>query len=188
MIIGLCGVKGSGKTTAAEYLGMSQLLHRVAFADPIKAALKVKFGLTDAQLYGDQKEIVDPLLGVTPRVAMQREGTEFGRDTYGGDIWIRVLKKRIDRRILAHPDITRGFAIEDVRFRNEADAIRSWGGIVIGLRRGLDDATDPHPSELEMREGLDDICDVVVDNRMFDLHTLYRTLDYVIEQVRSPRP
>lgn len=59
-IIAFCGSKGSGKNTAATLLKASfpGPVQEIAFADTIKTASKVAFGLTDAQIF-------DPVLKET---------------------------------------------------------------------------------------------------------------------------
>jgi hypothetical protein len=78
--IGLLGQKGSGKDTLADYLVNNKGFVKYSFATPVKNISKILFNLSDEQLYGNLKEIIDDKLGISPRVIFQRLGTEFGQD------------------------------------------------------------------------------------------------------------
>lgn len=52
MIIGLCGLAGSGKDTAADFLVKKSGYVKVAFADPLKRICKEVFQFSDEQLWG----------------------------------------------------------------------------------------------------------------------------------------
>ena len=79
MIIGIAGKKGSGKDTAGQYLISKHEFRRYAFGDPVKEVCRLLFGFTDEQLYGTQKEEMTEL-GIRPREAFQKIGTDFGRN------------------------------------------------------------------------------------------------------------
>lgn len=141
MIIGLAGKKGSGKSTVA-----AQLVHAlpdaqvVAFAEPIKQML-LNLGLPYAALYGDQKELPQPILGgKTARHAMQTLGTEWGRQLIDRDIWINAWWSRIKQ--------IEGYVIvDDVRFSDEAQIIQALDGFVFWVDRHTEGG-DSHISEL----------------------------------------
>lgn len=136
-LIGLCGLAESGKSTAARLLGGEV----ISFAKPLKDMLAT-FGLTDAQLYGDQKfEPCDLLGGKTPRHAMQTLGTEWGREAIYPSIWTDAWK----RRVLASESSV--VICDDVRFGNEVELIRSMGGVVIAIQRDAAGRAGSHPSE-----------------------------------------
>lgn len=144
MLISLIGAKGCGKTTAAQYLTEQHGFVRVSMAGGLKDMLAA-IGLTDAQLYGDQKEVPCELLcGKTPRWAMQSLGTEWGREHIGPDIWVNAAKARI-RNLL---DRGASVVVDDARFHNESIVIRDLGGFTICVRRDVAEAVpDTHESE-----------------------------------------
>lgn len=132
MIIGFAGKKGSGKDTLGNYLIEKYKFERYAFGDPVKEVCRILFGFNDQQLYGDKKEEMDISLGIKPREAFQKIGTNFGRKIFHelfpgilipeGQIWINIFKNNCNHR---------NVVLTDVRFQNEADAIKELGGFII---------------------------------------------------------
>lgn len=137
LIIGFTGLAGSGKSTAALHTGYT----RVRFAGPLKDMMRA-LGLTEQEIEGDRKEKPCNLLGgKTPRYAMQTIGTEWGRDTIAPDLWIRAWQAAVART--AGPVVC-----DDVRFPNEADAIRTAGGFLVRvIRPGAGGGAAGHSSE-----------------------------------------
>ncbi len=163
-IIGFCGFKGSGKSTAASrafsvvcsvYDDHRRRVAQRSFAWPLKDTCNCLFGLSFDQLYGDQKETVDPRYGKTPRQILQEVGSFF-RDTYGADFWVDALEREITDN-----EIT---IIDDVRYPNEADFVRNSGGIVIGIRRPGNGLDDDHASETKMHDHWTEMIDVEIVN------------------------
>jgi hypothetical protein len=102
-------------------------------------------GLTASQVDGNEKELPCELLGGrTPRVAMQTLGTDWGRNMVGPDLWVNATMLRVDA------DLARGLVvvIDDLRFDNEALAIRKRGGLVVQLERPGVSYTGEHASEV----------------------------------------
>lgn len=134
-IVGLTGFIGSGKDTAAEYLIQNYGFKPVKFADGLKDMMRA-IGITTEELEDRKlKEQPHPLLcGRTPRYAMQKLGTEWGRDLIADNIWTNLWATRCaDKRLVV---------TADMRFFNEAAAIEANKGIMIRIRRP---ATDPAP-------------------------------------------
>lgn len=160
-LIGIAGKARSGKDTSASYLMRHLGWPVVPFAGPLKEMLRVGFGLTQDQLYGDQKEVVDPRYGKTPRYMMQTLGTEWGRDRLGSGVWGKALLSS-----LTGPTI-----IPDVRFEEEADLIRGYGTLLHIVGRG--GIEGDHASEVGV--GVD-TRDIVISNHG-SLARLYQQLD-----------
>ena len=129
MIIGLTGKAGVGKSTIANILVRDYDFVCLPFAAPIKDMLEV-LGFTKAELYGDQKQEINSIYGVTPRHAMQTLGTEWGRQLMCEDIWLRAWRRNL--YINAHG---KNVVVDDVRFENEIAQLRSLGGRIIRLER-----------------------------------------------------
>lgn len=146
IVIGFAGRIGSGKTTAAQHLVEKHNFQRLRFAGPLKA-MAAAFGLTYDEIEGTLKEKpCDLLCGKTPREFMQKLGTEFGRQMIGHDVWTGAWRAACARV----PDDV-GIVVDDVRFANEAEAVRSlspYSMIVRLSRDGL--ASASHVSELQV--------------------------------------
>jgi len=141
MIIGLLGFAGSGKGTVADIL-VSKGFKKESFADPVKDAVAAIFGWDRNLLEGDTKESREFRetkndwwsyhfgYEVTPRLMLQKMGTEAGRDSFHPDVWIASLENRMKKN--EHT------VIADVRFPNECDMIRKNGGFLVRVSRGKD--------------------------------------------------
>ena len=166
MLIGLCGAAGSGKNSVADFFtdADGRRFLQVAFADPLYQCVSTITGLSVSQLQDrDIKEAVVPWLGKSPRQMLQSLGTEWGRGTVHPEMWVRITMERIK----ADLSTGRSVVITDVRFPNEAAAIKAAGGRVVRVDRPgwsgcLADEARQHASEA----GLPDyLIDAVVVNR-----------------------
>lgn len=140
MIIGLVGWIGSGKGTVADTLIREHGYHKFAFADALKDAVATIFSWPRGLLEGDSnasrafRERIDPWWShkfgyeVTPRLILQRMGTEACRHGIHDDIWIHTLAHRIK----GYDDVV----IADVRFPNEIQFIMGAGGKIVHVERG----------------------------------------------------
>ncbi len=137
-VVALTGAAGSGKSTAADYLIRQHGYERVKFAGPLKDMCRA-IGMTEDHIEGHLKEVpCDMLCGKTPRYLMQAVGTELGRNLIGEDFWIRLWLHRVAGagRVV----------VDDLRFPNEAAAVRSLGGVIIKLE-GRGGIAGGHASE-----------------------------------------
>ena len=139
-LIGIMGLKGSGKNTIAKMLPVKW--KRMAFADTLKDIVSILFGWDRDLIEGDTeysrkwREEVNEYwakeLGnkdFTPRMALQVLGTDVFRNNFDRDIWVKVLKRKI---INSNSDVV----VTDVRFPNEANMIKSLGGKIVQVIRG----------------------------------------------------
>jgi hypothetical protein len=168
MIIGLSGYAQSGKDSTAELLCLNYGYTRLAFADPMRQALMIINPKLDSithvsdfvEDYGWDIAKKNPEV----RRLLQLLGTDFGRKMLGDDVWIKIALSGIKPEDKV--------VISDVRFPNEADAIRKLGGIVWRINRRNHSAVNGHVSEHAM------------DNYMFN-HVIYNdgTLDDLSDEV-----
>lgn len=183
MIIGLGHKARAGKDTIGLYLEDHRHFNRTAFAASLKEAVKIIYGWTDDHVYGHLKEVVDPFWNATPRDVLQKFGTEACRNNLRNDIWVKSVEKR-----LLDVGMDKDWVITDVRFPNEADAIKAWGGIVLKVHRPAElreaIATKEHISET----ALDDYprWDGIIRNDS-DLNTLFARTDEIIERTKNAR-
>jgi hypothetical protein len=142
MIIGICGLIGSGKDTIADYLQNIHQFRRESFAHALKDAVAQVFEWDRELLEGRTKESrawreqVDPwwserlaMPELTPRHVLQVWGTEVARRSFHDDIWIAALENKLRKT-------TDDVVISDCRFPNEIKSIKRAGGIVIRVVRG----------------------------------------------------
>lgn len=147
-LIGLGYKAKAGKDTIADYLVRRHGFVKLGFADALKLGAKAIYGLTDEQVYGDQKEALNEQWGVTNRALLQIIGQAL-RVGHREDVWITALKARLDSLWQGECDCmypghkswcasfsspTR-FVITGVRHVNEAEAIKSWGGRLVHVFR-----------------------------------------------------
>jgi hypothetical protein len=143
-IIGICGFIGCGKNTVGKLLVDEYGFQKISYADRLKDTVSTMFGWDRDMLEGVTpesrawREIPDPFwtaeLGydVTPRLVLQRVGTDCMRKGFDDQTWVLMVKKAI----LDNPAVN--FVVPDVRFYNERDLIKKLDGEVWRVRRGPD--------------------------------------------------
>ena len=178
--IGLAGWARSGKDTVADYLVENHGYTKMSFAAPMKEAmyrLNPRITVNEVQntalrigidVYGWDgiKERSPDIRGL-----LQRFGTEVGREMFGQDFWVDTAIKEI-------PDGAKA-VFSDVRFPNEADAIKKLNGQVWRVNRlGVGPAND-HASEHALNDYLfDEVLEnsTTVNGLQFKVDTLLRNL------------
>ena len=165
-IIGICGLIGSGKDTAADYLVNFHEFRRDSFAGSLKDAISKIFGWDRDLLEGRTKESREwrelpdlwwanrlGMPNLTPRWVLQYWGTEVCRYGFHEDIWIASTEYRLH----SSKD---NIVISDCRFPNEIQSIRQSGGKVVWIQRGqlpewyelaVQANTTPPNSEMHLR-------------------------------------
>ena len=135
LVIVLTGLRGSGKDTVARMILEHESLQGMcarsySFADPLREIVSTLFGFTTQQLHDrDLKERVDPQVGVSPRTALQRVGTNLFRAHFQAAfegtplatsaVWVDALVRRLRAQ-------DGGVAVVvDARFENELFAAAS---------------------------------------------------------------
>ena len=129
MIVGICGLIGSGKDTIADHLVQDHNFVKISFADKLKDTVATLFDWDRTLLDGKTeqsrlwREQEDPYWSkelkkkVTPRYVLQVFGTECMRDGFYDGIWVSMLKKKVTE----NPQIN--WVIPDVRFENEVKVL-----------------------------------------------------------------
>lgn len=174
ILIGLTGPAGSGKDSAADALVHLAGFTKLAFADALRAEVCAAFGvplnyltaretkehpiqalaLSRCMVLGftHAMQALEPALDLdaprSPRQVMQWWGTEFRRakDT---SYWISRAMQRIKR---LHKQ-GKSVVVTDVRFPDEAEAVRAMCGVIWQVwRPGVDVPDGAHASETHGRE------------------------------------
>ena len=182
MIVGICGLIGSGKGTVADILEKEQDFAKISFADSLKDTVSAVFGWPRHLLEGDTaesrawREEIDTWWAdrlnnpnLTPRWVLQYWGTEVLRRGFHDDIWVASIQNKLR-------NTNRSYVIPDTRFPNEIDMIRKAGGQIWWVRRGdpplwftdyqdgddrLLSRNDIHPSEFMWARSR---FDIIIDN------------------------
>ena len=175
MIVGFAGLAGAGKNAAAEALSYPTL----AFADALRQMLL----RLDPVLYETHEGDAVRLKEVIKRVGWdraKREAPEVRRLLQELGMAVREVSPycfvdHVSATIdlsMATGDYERNISITDVRFPNELEIVRWWGGKVIWIERpGVENLG--HPTENSITA---DDCDdfIVNDGTIEELHEKVR--------------
>jgi hypothetical protein len=139
-IIGICGLIGHGKDTAAGFL-IEEGFEKVSFAGVLKDAAASIFSwdrtllegeTTESRVWREQEDTWwSNRLGIpdfTPRYALQHIGTDVMRKHFNQDIWVAAAERKISQ-------IDNNVVISDCRFFNELDVIKRLGGTTASVWR-----------------------------------------------------
>lgn len=152
LLIGLTGHAAHGKSTVANMFKVYGF-KEYALAGPLKRGCMEIFGLTEEQVFDDEKKKeIDHFWNVTPREVLQKVGTELFRDKLHETIpslnlgefnivWIRKMEQYIKNEREKNPSVC--IVISDLRNIDEAKAIKKLGGYIIRI----------HNPRVEMNEG-----------------------------------
>lgn len=153
-VIGLSGYAQSGKDTIAAYLVEHDGWERVAFADTLREAVYTLDPTIKSQVFGEYRHralrsVVDefgwdaaktsPVWGDEVRQLLQRMGTDVGRQLLGDNVWVDLAMRKLEP---GHK-----YVFTDVRFPNEAEAIKRVGGHMWRVKRPNCGPVNGHVSE-----------------------------------------
>lgn len=164
-LIGLHGKKRAGKDTVAAVYAKHGYT-RMAFADRLKElALELDPWVVSEDQFRDRMSAIVEREGweaakTIPdvRLFLQRLGTEVGR-ALSPNVWVEQLHKQWMAN--GGPPLV----VSDVRFDNEAEFVKHYGGIVIEVHRPSLKEDDAHASEQGISHEL-------VDFHLYNMHTL----------------
>jgi len=190
-IIGLTGPAGCGKDTVALLLATHLGFSHMAFADALRDEVVGAFGIDGSLLtrrdsketptltlalercsnlgfvgavIGRVKGLPDAITHVmqaprSPRQIMQWWGTEYRRAHSGDHYWTRTLTHRVHTQ---QQNQQWRHVISDVRFPNEAAAVRALGGVIWQVKRPDLRLDKTHSSETD---GSEFAPDCIINNR-----------------------
>jgi len=139
--------------------------HHIKFSDPLYSILHYANEILDFNNVDGNKEV--------DRKFMQFVGTEWARNK-NNDVWVnyalKTIKKCSDSNIF----------ISDVRFKNEAEMLKSNGFTLIKINRDNLDKNKTHISENELNDN--DGWDYIIDNNDTE-RNLYSEIDNILHNI-----
>lgn len=177
MVIGLCGYKGSGKSTAADWLVKEHGFRKINFKDALVEEMKLLYPDTLKQIalvYGVAEDELFDLKPAVMRALMQNHGTEIRRaqnPNHWVDQWIEKIKHT-----------TGNIVTDDVRFANEQSALSEGGGVLVRIVRKGQQPDTTHVSEREHENFKEDFTLEIEDG---DIKQLYNQIDNVINTIKG---
>jgi hypothetical protein len=187
MILGLTGVRGSGKDTLADYLVERYDFKKIAFADPIRE--KVKFLLqlkTDkeydtikrAQLFWDKDHDLFRYDAIRPRYDAL-DGRHLVREigmlmlSYDKNQFTNYVTTEISRNVSKFH-----YVVTDLRMEHEHDCLKRLDAYIVKINTGKVN-TDDHVTEV----GFDgERCDYTIDNIDRDLQMFEFNVDTMMQE------
>jgi len=148
MLIGLNGLKGSGKDTVGSYLVDNYGYERASFAAKLKESAGALFNIGSSfweKAKNNDRSVIQLrdngalVRDITVRNFLQRYGTEAHRTVFGSDFWVDHALKGVDRN--------QNIVFTDARFENELSRIKSLMGVNLQILRPQLTNEDDHISE-----------------------------------------
>lgn len=131
-LLGIAGRAGSGKDSFYRLVAAKHGFHRLAFADPVRMSAAAQLDILDLGSLFSLKKAPDV------RTILQREGMG-GRDEVDPGLWVYLVLQAawgyIDEGI--------PIAITDLRFLNEAAAVRGHTEVMEAMYAKYDGPTHP---------------------------------------------
>lgn len=122
-----------GKTTASRFLVDNYDYVKVSFADPLRSMIERLLhsaGLSkqEAAYFMDQgkEQNIEPI-GTSFRTLARTLGTEWGRNCIHQDLWVDIARLRLTKFSRV--------CVDDVRFPNELNMLKSMGIILVKIER-----------------------------------------------------
>jgi len=120
MLIGLVGKLQSGKTSVANIIKeIKPSIVKVSFADLLKEMVFNAGLCTKEELWGEKTAF--------SRLMLQKIGTEIIRKQVSENFWVDAMEKEIK--------LYSNVIIDDVRFLNEAEMVKSFDGTLLKITR-----------------------------------------------------
>jgi hypothetical protein len=159
-LFGISGYSRTGKDTFAAALVEGRGFQQRSFAEPLRQMLLAQDPFVRGEI---RLSVLIKLIGweeakdFYPEVRrlLQALGTEAGRKILGESIWVDTAMREVDDQLNRFENEwmtfeAPHFVFSDVRFHNEAEAIKARGGIIIRLERDGVTALNGHATETAM--------------------------------------
>lgn len=181
MIIALSGKRGTGKTASARWLERTYGFKRLSFADQLKNQAKAIFPFTDQHVNGSLKEEPFFRSGESPRDFMIKYG-QFVR-YFDNNYWLDSTIKEVGK----YPNVV----IDDVRYTNEANKLKSMGAKVVRINRYKkynpykEELNDASETELDNFANFDAFINEIENLTLTSLHN---KLDSLMDKFNEIKP
>ena len=162
MIIGLSGYAKSGKDTVAEIIReiQSEKWEIKKFSGKLKQIASILLGMPEhlfenqdfkSEMLGEEwwKNYGDFYHQTTVRDFLQLLGTDAIRNGLHSNAWVNALMADYKPAKMDQYNPS-NWIVTDVRFPNEAEAIKDRGGIIIRIDRPGVEPVNAHPSEIAL--------------------------------------
>jgi deoxynucleotide monophosphate kinase-like protein len=153
-LVGITGYATSGKDTFAKSLALRGGFHVMGMSDALVNMARVLNPLLqydDGQLF-ELNRVLDAV-GYTEakkipsvREYLQRLGTEAVRDILGNDAWVNAA----ERKFYGWLENDEHVAVTGIRFPNEANMIKRFGGTIVKILRNGTEPSNGHSSDTEL--------------------------------------
>lgn len=177
-LIGVSGKKGSGKDTFFQIIKeIDSDFVNLKFATKLKSICAELTGLPIHYFY--ERKYYSKYLkewDMTVRQFMQKLGTESLRKHFHNDVWVKALLSEFY-------EINQPAVVTDVRFKNEAEAIKDAGGILVRIEpsfESYENDDDQHESEIDLDDYND--WDFVIRNDS-GLHTYTKRVNLLYNKI-----
>ncbi len=166
-LIALGGLKESGKDTAADYLVAAHGFVKFGMSDALNDAMlklnpwimldypeRIGYLRTTTWEPVKYRDLHDAVGYVAAkrhhevREFLQLLGTEVGRDMINPDVWVSIMRRRIEQKLAEGVPV----ALTAARFPNELAMIRELSGLAVWVERS---AVRPSEDTEEPEEGSD---------------------------------
>ena len=188
-IIALCGYKGSGKDTIANYLVEKYNYKHYKISDKLKEIIKILFDLSDNDLE-EKKEKVNDKWNTTPRRLMQFIGTDMFQyklqellPNINRDFWIKSLFTKDLMNKINNENYK--IVISDLRFLHEYEIISNLyvSYSILKVKNNRIEQNDNHISENEFNQI--NINGIINNNS--NLETLYNNINNIISIMKNDK-
>jgi len=188
-IIALCGYKGSGKDTIANYLVKKYNYKHYKISDKLKEIIKILFDLSDNDLE-QKKEEVNDKWNTTPRRLMQFIGTDMFQyklqellPNINRDFWIKSLFTKDLMNKINNENYK--IVISDLRFLHEYEIISNLyvSYSILKVKNNRIEQNDNHISENEFNQI--NINGIINNNS--NLETLYNNINNIISIIKNDK-
>lgn len=167
MIIGITGYAQAGKDEFAKSLVLRSRTKMMAFSDALNDVALILNPLLTDSTYEESNYFYRTVVqneGYTEaknhkgvREYLQILGTDACRTVLGDDVWLRVA----ERKLIAHEEEGWHTAITGVRYANEAQLVKAYGGVMVRIVRDGYGPVNAHTSDVS-------VGDIAVDRVVFN--------------------